>query len=72
MDNCIVNTPVSVLLNVFVYSVIKGFIKLLVEGQTISYILIAVGAVGLEAHCILGTAAERKSSSLSFSQTVQT
>ena len=54
MDNCIVNTPVSVLLNVFVYSVIKGFIKLLVEWQTISYSLIAVGAVGIRGPLYLG------------------
>ena len=32
----------------------------------VSHGLIAVGAVGLESHCILGTADERQSPSLSF------
>ena len=33
----------------------------------VSHIRIAVGAVGLESHCILGSADERPSASLSFS-----
>ena len=32
----------------------------------VSHNLVAVGAVGLESHCILGTADERRSPSLSF------
>ena len=40
-------------------------------GQTVSHSLVAIGAIVLEAHSIMGTAYERHSPSLSFFRILQ-